>query len=355
MNQKTAVAVLFGGVSGEHDVSCLSAYSVLTNLDSEKYTVYPIGITEKGAWLLFDGDYAALKDGSWEQHTHPAFIAPDAALHGIVTADGRQIPIDVCFPVLHGIGGEDGTVQGLLELAGIPFVGCAVASSANCMDKIIAKKLLSAAGIPQCAYYDFDARDFAEAPERVLDAVEEAIGYPAFIKPSRAGSSLGIGKAHDRTELRAAITEAARHDHLIVAEEAVNAREIEVAVMGNRDADASCCGEILPCNEFYDFNAKYIDNKSGLAIPAPISEEESARIRTLAVESYHACGCEGLARCDFFIDRDSGAVYLNEINTMPGFTDISMFPKLRMAAGLTYPALIDKLIALALERGAIYA
>lgn len=354
---KMRMAVLFGGVSSEHEVSLMSVQLVLEHADPEKYELYPIGITKDGRWRLVTGSYDAIQSDLWQDDMHsvPAILSPDASVHGleIFGQEHRRVRIDVAFPVLHGRGGEDGTLQGLLELSGIPYVGCGVMASANCMDKGTAKILFAAAGIPQCPYTVCDMGDYRAAPEAVLDRIETALCYPIFVKPANAGSSVGISKAPDRAALAGAIELAGQHDRKIVLEACVDAREIEVAVMGNNSPVASQPGEILPSNDFYDYRAKYIDGKSGLAIPADIPADLCARIRELAVRAYRACGCQGLSRVDFFLDRRTGELYLNEINTLPGFTEISMYPKLFQHAGLSCREIVDRLVDLALKRRAL--
>jgi D-alanine-D-alanine ligase len=348
---KPMVAVLFGGVSSEHEVSLLSAKSVIDNIPRDRYDVLMLGITKKGQWLLYNGETSALPDGSWENNpgNTGAHISPDATVHGIVIKSGEVRRIDAVFPVLHGANGEDGTVQGLLTLAQIPFVGCGCASSAVCMDKMFQKSILEAAGIAQAKWTYTDIADYRREPEPLLARIEESLRYPVFVKPANAGSSVGITKAHDRAELTAAIETAAAHDRKIVFEETVTGQEIECAVLGNDDAIVSCCGEILPCNEFYDYDAKYLAGKTGLAIPARLSEEKSLEVRQTAKSAYRLLGCSGLTRMDFFVREGDGAVLLNEPNTIPGFTAISMYPKLFAASSIPYPELLDRLFALALE------
>lgn len=349
---KKSVAVIFGGVSSEHEISLKSAFSILSNLDWEKYTVHMLGITREGRWLLYEGELAHIPDGSWEQDPscRSAYLPPDSSLRGIVSG-GTVLPVDVVFPVLHGIGGEDGTIQGLLELSGLPYVGCGVAASANCMDKRLSKVLFSAAGLPQCPYVAVDTVE-APTPEAMADRCEAQLCYPMFVKPSNTGSSIGIGKAKNRGELLAAIKVALRYSRAILVERCIDVREIEVAVMGNDSPRAAGCGEILPAREFYDFEAKYEDENSRVLIPADLTEERTREILDTAVRAYRVAGCEGLARVDFFIDRADGTLYLNEINTLPGFTNISMFPKLFIHAGYSYAGLLDALIDLAFERAA---
>lgn len=351
---KTRVAVLFGGMSSEHDVSLLSAASVIAHIPRETFETVCVGITKDGRWLLYTGGTEQIADGSWEHDPAnvPAFVSPDAGTHGIVALrDGRAevLPIDVAFPVLHGLYGEDGTVQGLFTLARIPFVGCGVLASAVCMDKAVAKALADAYGLPQAKWHSALAADLRRGDDAALLAAEQKLGYPLFVKPANAGSSVGVSKAHNRAELRAAIETAAAHDGKLVFEEAVTGREIECAVLGGKTPAASCPGEIMPCNEFYDYDAKYLAGRTELSIPADLPEETTARVRELALRAFDCYGCAGLTRMDFFV-RKNGEVLLNEPNTIPGFTAISMYPKLFEASGIPYGALLEKLLRLALER-----
>lgn len=349
------IAVLFGGVSSEHEVSRVSAACVLENLP-EEYESICIGITRDGRWLYCPADTDAMRSGAWENHPGcvPAFISPDAAVHGIIrqTSDGWVTEyIDVVFPVLHGKNGEDGTVQGLLEMAGIPYVGCGVLASAACMDKVMTNTLFNASGVPHCKW---DWMSTAQLPE--FDAIEERVaarlGYPIFVKPANAGSSKGVSKANNKTELRAAVELAARNDSKIVFEETVIGHEVECAVLGNAsDGEAtllaSTPGEILAANEFYDYEAKYHNPASETVIPAHITPEQQETVRTLAKKAYAALGCSGLSRCDFFVRHTDGAILINEINTLPGFTPISMYPKLIGHMGIGYTALLQQLVELA--------
>lgn len=355
METKMKLCVVFGGISSEHEVSLLSATSVLTNLDREHYDIVMLGITKAGRWLRYTGDVAALRTGEWEKdeaHLASAFLSPDPTIHGIVTLkDGGAVTerIDAVFPVLHGKGGEDGTIQGLLEMAQIPYVGCGVLCSAVCMDKIIADLVMDAAGIARCEWDYILAGD--EADFDPLEArLAAKLGYPIFVKPANAGSSVGITKAHDKAELKAAIDLALLHDDRVLFERFVDAQEVECAVCGNRAVVSTLPGEILASKEFYDYEDKYLAGASRVAIPALLPEEKLREVQAAAVRAYKTLCCTGLARADFFVERGTGKVLLNEINTLPGFTDISMYPKLMMDTGLTYAALLDRLIALALER-----
>lgn len=352
--KKITVAVIFGGVSSEHEVSRVSAKSVIDNINKDKYDIVMLGITKEGVWKLFSGSADELPDGSWEkdQNNKSAFISPDSAVHGIVALNGGKaeiIHIDAVFPVLHGANGEDGTIQGLLTLAKIPFVGCSCASSAVCMDKMLQKSVLAAANINQAKWDYTEIDDYNNESEAVLTRVERALGYPIFVKPANAGSSVGITKAHDRKELAKAVLEAAKWDKKIIFEETVKGHEIECAVLGNENPTVSCVGEILPCNEFYDYNAKYLAGKTGLEIPAKLPKTKTDEVRAVAAKTYKILGCSGLTRMDFFVRESDGAVLLNEPNTIPGFTSISMYPKLFAASGIPYSELLDKLFEFAMN------
>ena len=346
--------MIFGGRSGEHEVSLASARSIMAAIDREAYDVVPLGITHAGQWLTSGDPMARLGAGRSAAHdTEPAIAAPASPGRELVPgATGEAFPpLDVIFPVLHGPYGEDGTVQGLFELAGVPYVGCGVLASALAMDKIASKELFAAHGLPVTAGRAVKRKAWQADPEAVLNGLEAALGYPMFVKPANLGSSIGVSKAQDRESLRAALDEAARYDRRLLVEAAVpNAREIECSVLGNDDPIASAPGEVVASNEFYDYAAKYIDGKSQLLIPAPIPTETAARVRELAVRAFLAIDGAGLARVDFLLNGVTDELYLNEINTMPGFTEISMYPKLWEASGIPYSELIDRLIELALER-----
>jgi D-alanine-D-alanine ligase len=383
---KLRVGVLFGGRSGEHEVSLLSAASVLQAIDKNKYEVVPIGITKDGRWLtaehaenLLQGKLVIeprqLRAGDPEI-TQPAavlargeaVVVPPEPVHcqsGLVPfqtdashlrrASDRAINVDVIFPVLHGTFGEDGTIQGLLELADIPYVGAGVLGSAAGMDKDIMKSLFIAAEIPIVKHVTVLRSAWENEPKKVQQLVERKLKYPVFVKPANLGSSVGISKAHNSKELGPAIEEAARFDRKIVIEQGVGgkknkAREIECSVLGNDEPAASVPGEIVPVKEFYDYNAKYLDEGSELVIPAKLTKAETKRVRELAIRAFRAVDCSGLARVDFLMDPVTRKICVNEINTMPGFTAISMYPKLWAASGLDYPDLIDKLIQLGVER-----
>lgn len=353
--QKSKIGVIFGGASSEHKVSLISAKSVIENIPTDKYDIVMIGITQDGQWFHYIGDTAFLENDTWELDpaNRPAFISPDAITHGLIeiTDDGKAegIYLDAVFPVLHGANGEDGTLQGLLTLSGIPFVGCDTASSAICMDKAVTKLLIDTADINQAIWDYFYMDDFKKDKDAIIFKIETVLGYPVFVKPANAGSSVGISKANNRKQLLKAVETAAVHDKKIVVEEAITGKEIECAVLGNNDVQVSVCGEIEPSNEFYDYDAKYSSGTSKLFIPARIDESVAEEVRDIAVEAYKALGCSGMARVDFFVE-DDGTILLNELNTIPGFTGISMYPKLFAASGIEYGDLIDRLIQLAIEK-----
>jgi D-alanine-D-alanine ligase len=349
------VAILFGGVSPEHDVSLLSAKSVIEHLPKDKYEIVMLGIKKTGEWMLYKGDVRNLPGGAWENDPSnvPAFIPPDSGVHGIIVRRGsgcETIKIDTVFPVLHGSNGEDGTVQGLLKLAGIPFVGCDVLASAICMDKAVACTLFEAAGIPHCPWASYTEYQLKCDLDGCCEQLEYKLGYPMFVKPANAGSSVGISKALDRYTLRTAIEMALREDSKLIFEAAVDGQEVECAVLGSDPALATRPGEILAGAEFYTYDDKYKNGVSQVVIPARLSDEKLDEVRLLAAKAYTAVGCEGLARCDFFVEKSGGRVLINEINTFPGFTPISMYPKLMEHQGLPVNELIDELIALAMER-----
>ncbi|MGC8781811.1 MAG: D-alanine--D-alanine ligase [Anaerolineae bacterium] len=353
MSSRLRVGVLFGGRSGEHEVSLASARSVMAALDPAKYEVVPIGITHSGRWLT-NGDplarLAAGEDAAAAAET--ALVAAAGRRELVPGATGERFPqLDVIFPVLHGPFGEDGTVQGLFELADIPYVGCGVLASAAGMDKIVSKALFAAAGLPQARYLAFTRREWEQRPAEVIARIEAELPYPVFVKPANLGSSIGVSKVKEAAALAPALAEAARYDRRLVVEEAVpHAREIECSVLGNDEPLASVPGEVVPSNEFYDYAAKYIDGRSQLLIPAPLPAALAEQVRELAVRAFKAIDGAGLARVDFLLNGVTEELFINEVNTMPGFTAISMYPKLWAASGLSYPELCDRLIELALER-----
>lgn len=352
---KITVAVLFGGCSSEHEVSRMSVTSVLKNLDPEKYNILRVGITKDGRWLLFSGDSADIFGGQWESDpaNRPAILSPDRSVGGLLVEaeNGWSVmPVDVIFPVLHGKNGEDGTVQGLFQLCGIPFVGCATLASAVCMDKAITNSLLEAAGIQQAHYLWFFTDSYRTGADKIKLKIEARLGYPVFVKPANAGSSVGISRVNCEAELDAAVEKASREDIKVLVEEMVVGQEVECSVLGLGHPEVSVVGEIGASAEFYDYDDKYVNGTSQLFIPAHIPDETALKIRETAARAYRMLGCSGLARADFFVRKKDGAVLLNEINTMPGFTNISMYPKLWEACGLSYGALLDRLIQLAFER-----
>lgn len=396
MSQKIRVAVLFGGQSGEHEVSLVSAHAVMAALDPAKYDVMPIGITRDGRWLASTGDGP---EGVWhhlvsladrtklpsdmarqldvqeqdasvnevaavslvneqmpralaEEVTSPHHVLPirPRFRSAITTPQGALRDIDVVFPVLHGPMGEDGTVQGLLELAGVPYIGCGVLASAVGMDKALMKAAFAAASLPVLPWLLVRRGEWQSDAEAVYRLIEQHLQYPVFVKPANMGSSVGVSKASDRATLEAGMAEAARYDRRIVVEQGIAAREIEISVLGNEQLETSVAGEIIPSGEWYDYAAKYIDGESQTVIPAQITAEVADQVRRAATQAFAALDCAGLARVDFLLDKSSGELWLNEVNTMPGFTSISMYAKLWEASGLSYSALVDRLVALALER-----
>ena len=361
MVRKIRVGVIFGGRSGEHEVSLASARSVMDAIDRDKYDIVPIGITKEGRWIASGDPMKALEAGD-AGASHPAALLGDPSRRGLMRLEDteraieatRLTELDVVFPVLHGPYGEDGTVQGLLELAGIPYVGAGVIASAVGMDKAIFKDVMRAHGLPVVDSVVLNRRAWDADPDGVMDRIEQQLGYPVFTKPVNLGSSVGVSKCHDRASLAAGLAEAARYDRKLLVEVAVPAaREIEVSVLGNEEPIASVPGEVVPSREFYSYAAKYIDDgddASELLIPAPLSSEQTERVRDLAVRAYKAIDCAGMARADFLLSRETGELYVSEVNTIPGFTAISMYPKLWEATGLPYSQLIDRLIELAIER-----
>ncbi len=350
------LGVVFGGVSSEHSISCLSAASVIRNLDKNKYDIIAIGITKEGRWYCYPAfDADKINDGSWEESGSliEAVISPDRGTHGLMLLkDGKaeKVRLDCVFPVLHGIGGEDGTVQGLFELAGIPYVGCGVTASADAMDKSVTKVIAGSAGIRQARYFLAERHEFERAPEKTArKAGERLASFPVFVKPCSQGSSVGVAKAANPEQLLEGLKEAFRYDSKVLVEEFIDGHEIECAVMGNGNPVASTVGEIAPSQEFYTFDAKYHDESSKLYIPAHITEAQLETVRNTAVKVYSALGCRGLSRVDFFCTYDYGEIVFNEINTLPGFTSISMYPKLFDAVGIGYTELLDRLIEFAME------
>lgn len=358
--QRERVGVIFGGQSSEHEVSLVSGHAILNHLDPERFLPIPIGIAHDGTWMWGPGVLATLLS-QCDRSKLPADV-PWNLVHGTTVDTSlaaahtwhprllfEQLGIDVLFPVLHGPCGEDGTVQGILTLAGLPYVGCGVAASAIAMDKAHTKVALSYADIPQLPWLLITRNQWRRQPTQVIKHVEDVLSYPVFVKPANLGSSIGISRATNRTELRTALRLADRYDHRIVIEQGIVAREIEVSILGNDEPEASVAGEIVPSDDWYTYDAKYLAGRSLLHIPAPIDPAMSDMIRTLACRAFVAIGGAGLARVDFLLDQKSGHVWLNEINTMPGFTPISMYPKLWEASGLPYRTLLTRLITLAYE------
>ena len=344
MDKKINVGVLFGGKSGEHEVSLNSAYNVINAMDKDKFDITMIGIDRSGKWMIYEGDPVNIKNDTW----HCGLTVPKNNL--AVLGDDRIGNIDVFFPVLHGTFGEDGTVQGVFDMMDVPYVGCGVLGGSVAMDKVVTKQVCESAGVSTCEYTCLYKKEILEDVDKCVNLLTVFYDLPLFVKPANMGSSVGISKATDKESLKEALLEAVKYDNKVIIETFVKGREVEVAVMGNDDIQASCVGEIVPCNEFYDYEAKYLSgDNSAVIIPADFEEALSERIRRMAVKSYQAIGASGLSRVDFFV-TDSGDVLLNEINTLPGFTNISMYPKLWEASGIGYTDLITKLIELAFDR-----
>jgi len=358
MPKKIRVGVVFGGRSAEHEVSLVSAASVMAALDRERYEVLPIGITPEGRWLSRADAVKLLKDKAPVAHLPEHVLLPDPRKGGLTpinhTSEEAFVQsIDVIFPVLHGTYGEDGAIQGLFELADIPYVGAGVLGSAVGMDKIVAKQLFKQAKVPVAPDVWFLASEYAANAKKWISAIERTLRYPCFVKPANLGSSVGISKAHNRAELEAAIALACEYDRRILVERSIpNAREIEVSVLGNDQPIASVPGEVIPSNEFYDYDAKYVDGKSKIQIPARFKSGAAKKIQAYAVQAFRVLGCEGMARVDFLVTGKDRRIVLSEINTIPGFTSISMYPKLWEASGIPYSELLDRLVTLAIERHA---
>lgn len=349
---KRCVAVIFGGASSEYEVSLRSASFVLSGIDREKYDLIMIGITKEGRWLLYNGPENAIADNGWNrpEYVTPVILPPDPSFHGLLVLEEsgiRTIGLDVVFPVLHGKNGEDGTIQGVFQMAKLPFVGCGVLSSAVCMDKTVTHTILDQAGIPNAAWADVCPQDL-DSFNQLEAELADGLGYPMFIKPANAGSSVGVSKATDKKSLLSGLKLAFEHDSRAIVEQFIKGREIECAVFGNQNAKASMLGEIVPKKEFYDYEAKYEDDSTDLYIPARIPAETAEIVQDLAVAAFEALGCSGLARVDFFVHEDK--IILNEVNTLPGFTGISMYPKLMMEGGMSAFQLVGGLIELALQK-----
>lgn len=347
--------IIFGGASSEHFVSCVSASYVISNIPTDKYDVITVGITRDGEWYLYEGDVSLLPEDKWLESGKctKAAVSPDRKDKSlIVFRDGKveKIKIDVAFPVLHGKNGEDGTIQGLFELSGIPYVGSDCCSSACCMDKAITNTLADSAEICQAKWLSCIKEEYNDIKDEFLKKAEDYLGYPIFVKPANAGSSVGVSKAVDRASLEKAMETAFNEDRKVVLEEFIDGYEVECAVLGNADAQAMTVGQIKPANEFYDYEAKYENDNSELYIPAHIPEETIEEVRRTAVRVYKELGCSGLSRVDFFVTKKDGRVVFNEINTIPGFTPISMYAKLCEYSGISYSQLVDRLLMLAQER-----
>ena len=353
--EKLAIGLLFGGKSGEHEVSLRSAESILLALDRNRYTVVPIGITKEGEWRV-GPNYSETDFPETLQNGTSVFLPTKPSdrftlqVFSPENKPGNRLSLDVVFPALHGTYGEDGTLQGLLEMANIPYVGAGVLGSSAGMDKDVTKRLLRDAGLPIVEFVSVLDSQWQSQSENICQMIDSKIGYPCFVKPANLGSSVGISKVKRREELSFAIDLAVQYDRKVIIERGVNAREIECSVLGNDDPIASLPGEIIPSNEFYDYSAKYIDEGSRLVIPASLEQLQIKTIQELAVKTFLATECAGMARVDFFVDKQTGKIQVNEINTIPGFTSISMYPKLWEASGLGYSELLDKLIGFAIER-----
>lgn len=359
--RRLRIGVLFGGRSGEHEVSLQSARAVMDALERAGHEVVPVGINKQGRWLVGGDPLHALSSGTLSSE-RGATMLPEPGRGGLVPLAEREDALeplaaratigtlDVLFPVLHGTYGEDGTVQGLFELAAVPYAGSGVLGSALGMDKVVQKSLLRGLGLPVADFLSVTRRSLEQDPEAIVRDIEASLGYPCFTKPANLGSSVGVSKASDRAELLRGLEEAARYDAKLLVERAIDARELECAVLGNDAPEASVVGEILPAGEFYDYRAKYLDTGSQAIIPADVPESVSEEVRRLAVTAFTALNCSGLARVDFFLERGSAKLLINEINTMPGFTEISMYPKLWEASGVSFPALVSRIAELALER-----
>ena len=349
---KTKVAVLFGGASSEHDISLKSAAFVIENIPKDKYDVITIGITKKGRWLYYPGETSAIPTGEWEYDSDcvSAVLSPDPVHKGIITLENGEVvvkKIDVVFPVLHGRNGEDGIIQGLLDLAKIPYVGCGLLASAACMDKAVTHTILDYNGVHTAKWRQIFSHEMKQLQSRCSEIARE-LGYPLFIKPANSGSSIGVHRAENEEEMLAGVREAFSHDDKVIIEECITGRELEVAVFGYDAPFASFVGEISSCKEFYDFDAKYVLDGSQLSIPAELTLEKGREIQAEALRAYKAMGCKGLSRVDFFLKED-GEIIVNEINTMPGFTEISMYPKLMRHLGMKPTYLVDKLLEQALD------
>ena len=350
--KRLRVGLIFGGRSVEHDVSLVSARAVLDHLDRSRYDVVPIGVTKEGRWLTSGDAKALLETGLSRTAGTRAALTGDPSIGGLVPFEngGSPVKLDLVFPLVHGTGGEDGALQGLLELAGLPYVGSGVLGSSLGMDKGAMKTIFRAAGLPCAEWILVSRRQIQRDAAGIAGEVSRKLGYPCFAKPANGGSSVGVVKVKGPEALASALAEAAAYDRRVIVEQAVEGQEVECAVLGNDDPQASVVGEIVPCNEFYDYSAKYLDDRSELIIPARIAPEQTEQVRSLALAAFRALDCAGMARVDFFVRRSDGAVLINEANTIPGFTPISMYPRLWAASGMGFAALVDRLIELGLER-----
>ena len=351
--KRLRIGVLFGGRSTEHEVSILSARSIIAAMNPERFEAVPLYIDKNGRWLAGGSLKRLVSDDAARKYV---YLPPDPTQRSLVPADdGIALstafpPLDAVFPVFHGLNGEDGTIQGVLELANLPYVGAGVLGSALGLDKIYMKRAFAATGLPIVDYLAITRRQYEQQPHAFIAMVEERLGYPCFSKFANSGSSVGTTKAHDRAELVAGLRLACSFDRKLLVERAVDARELEVSVLGNDDPQASVVGEVVPAHEFYDYEAKYLDEGSRLLIPAPVEPGVADEVRSLALRAFQAVDGAGMARVDFFMERQSGRILLNEVNTIPGFTRISMYPKLWEASGISYPMLIERLVDLAIER-----
>ena len=351
MSEKLNVAVIFGGASSEYEVSCKSAANVISILDLNKYNVYKLGVTKEGKWLLTDADVNAIRNNDWQNGSQPAVISPDSNTHGILCGD-KTITIDVAFPIIHGKNGEDGAIAALLQLAGIPQVTTTMTSAANGMDKVITKILCEREGIKVSDFEYFYTLDVKRDPDFAIKKIESRFDYPVFVKPSSAGSSVGVTKCTNRDSLVMALAEAGMHDFKILVEEAIDGVEVEAAVIGNSNPRCDVCGQIAAADEFYSYDAKYNNAESQVFIPAKIDKALQDEVCRQAIKIYKTMECQGMSRVDFFVTKDGGIIF-NEINTTPGFTDISMYPKMMDYCGLSGYALADELIGLALAEDRI--
>lgn len=350
--EKINIVLLFGGQSSEHDVSRVSATTIISCINTDKFNIYPVGITKEGKWLLYNGEYTQIKDADWYKKTIPAIISPDATEKSLLIFDEnemKKVKIDVVFPALHGLYGEDGSIQGLLELANIPYVGCGILASSISMDKIYTKIIVDTLGIKQAKYIKTYKEDMTDASE-IVEKVENELGYPVFVKPSNAGSSVGITKANNKEELIEGLTLAFENDRKVLIEENINGREIECAILGNYNSKASGLGEVISGAEFYDYDAKYNNEESKTVISPDLPKDIEKTIREYAVKIFKAVDGTGLSRVDFFLEKDTNEIVFNEINTLPGFTNISMYPMLWEEKGISKEQLFDKLIRLGMQR-----